>query len=39
MYLALPLLNDDYHYQQEEVQQLILNKPVNKLIFLCRSMG
>jgi hypothetical protein len=39
VYLALPPLVGDYHYQEQKVQQLILNKPVNKLIFFSRSMG
>ncbi len=39
MYLALPPLASDYHYQEQGVQQLILNKPVNKLISFRRSMG
>ena len=29
----------DYHYQEQGVQQLILNKPVNKLISFRRLMG
>ena len=39
MYLALPPLLCDYHYQEQEAQSFIRNKPVNKLIFWCRSMG
>jgi hypothetical protein len=33
VYLAYPSLADDYHYQEQGIQQLIVNKPVNKLIF------
>lgn len=38
-HLALPSLANYYHYQEQGVQQLILNKSVNKPISFRRLMG